>query len=101
MRLGRDERGLVTDLDGEPIAGQEIDVTAARLEWKYENGEWNEKEADVQACKVNSAGEPVTCEFDTLVGGRYRITALVQGQRPGTRRGQSRIARRCFVAGIC
>ena len=38
-----------------------IDVTAARLEWKYENGEWNENEADVQDCTVNSAEEPVAC----------------------------------------
>jgi len=65
---------IVADLDGNAIAGQPIQVGAARLEWKFENGEWAEKEADVQECKLESAEEPVTCEFETPVGGRYRIT---------------------------
>ncbi len=47
---------IVTDLDGEPIAGQEIDVSAARLVWKYEDGSWQEKEADVQECTLDFDG---------------------------------------------
>jgi alpha-2-macroglobulin len=68
---------IVTDLDGNAIPGQQINASAARLEWKLENGEWNEEEVDVQECVIDSAAEPVTCEFETPVGGRYRITALV------------------------
>ncbi len=72
---------IVTDLDGNAIPGQQIDASAVRLEWKFENGEWTEKEADLQECKVDSADEPVTCEFQTPVGGRYRITALVSDDK--------------------
>jgi uncharacterized protein YfaS (alpha-2-macroglobulin family) len=72
---------IVTDLDGNAIADQPIDVSAARLEWKLENGKWVEKEADVQECKVTSANEPVACEFETPVGGRYRITAIVHDEK--------------------
>jgi len=39
---------IVTDLDGNAVSGQQIEVSAARLEWKFEKGEWVEKEADVQ-----------------------------------------------------
>ena len=72
---------IVTDLDGKAVAGQPIEVSAARLEWKLENGEWVEKEADVQECKIDSATEPVTCEFETPLGGRYRITAIVHDEK--------------------
>ncbi|GAB4421517.1 MAG: alpha-2-macroglobulin [Anaerolineales bacterium] len=68
---------IVTDLDGNAISGQEIHVTAARLDWKFEDGNWNEKEMDVQECNPSSADEPVTCEFETPIGGRYLITAMV------------------------
>ena len=71
---------IVTDLDGNPVASREINVTAARLEWKYVNGEWTETEADSQACTVESADEPVACEFETPIGGRYRITALIEDE---------------------
>jgi len=67
---------IVTDLDGNPITGREIAVSAARLEWKYEDGSWREKEADLQYCSPISAEEPVRCSFETAVGGRYRITAV-------------------------
>ncbi|MBN1451792.1 MAG: hypothetical protein JW963_12320, partial [Anaerolineales bacterium] len=72
---------IVTDLDGNALAGQPIQVSAARLEWKFENGEWTEKEADLQECNLESADEPVSCEFETPVGGRYRITALVHDEQ--------------------
>lgn len=82
---------IVTDLDGVAVPGRQIDASAARLVWKFQNGEWQETEADVQECTVDSADEPVTCEFETPVGGRYRITALVSDE---TGRGnQTRITR--------
>jgi alpha-2-macroglobulin len=63
---------IVTDLDGNPVADRPVTVTAARLEWKYRSGQWVEEEADVQTCNVGSTDEPVTCEFETPVGGSYR-----------------------------
>jgi uncharacterized protein YfaS (alpha-2-macroglobulin family) len=68
---------IVTDLDGNPVSDRPIQVTAARLEWKYRGNDWSEDEVDVQECTVGSAEDPVTCTFETPVGGRYQITALV------------------------
>ncbi|MFZ5912038.1 MAG: alpha-2-macroglobulin family protein [Chloroflexota bacterium] len=68
---------IVTDLDGNAVPGREVKVTAARLDWKFQDGEWREIEADPQDCTVTSEQEPVQCKFETPVGGRYRITAIV------------------------
>ncbi|HMN27811.1 MAG TPA: MG2 domain-containing protein, partial [Caldilineaceae bacterium] len=72
---------IVPDIDGNAIAGIPITVTAARLEWKYAGGRWAETPADPQECVVDSAGEPVTCTFNTDVGGEYRITATVRDSK--------------------
>ena len=68
---------IVTDLDGKPVAGQPIAARAARLDWQYKDGTWQEVEAAVQTCKVESAAEPVQCTFETPEGGTYRISAVV------------------------
>ncbi|MGD9092534.1 MAG: alpha-2-macroglobulin family protein, partial [Anaerolineales bacterium] len=68
---------IVTDLDGAPITDRPIIVSAARLEWKYDKGNWQEIEVDIQECTVGSQLEPVTCTFQTELGGKYQITALV------------------------
>lgn len=79
---------IVTDLDGNPISGRPVVITAARLEWKLRDGEWIEEEVDIQTCKKTSALEPDSCSFETPVGGSYRITAVVtdsQGRKNQTR----------------
>ena len=68
---------IVTDLDGVPVADRPVEVQAARLEWRYSRGSWREEPADVQTCTVGSTEEPVTCTFETEVGGEYEITATV------------------------
>jgi hypothetical protein len=69
---------IVTDLDGNPIAGQPIEIRAARLEWKYNQGEWAEQEVDTQVCEQTvSASDVLSCTFSTEIGGTYRITAVV------------------------
>ncbi|MGB3714436.1 MAG: alpha-2-macroglobulin family protein [Candidatus Promineifilaceae bacterium] len=68
---------IVTDIDGNAIAGRVIDMTAGRLEWKFSDGRWDEVEVDVQNCALESGVEPIACSFDTSVGGSYRITATV------------------------
>lgn len=68
---------IVTDLDGNPIPDQPVVVTAARLEWKYKDGEWVEEETDIQTCEMLSAQESATCSFETPIGGSYRITGIV------------------------
>jgi len=82
---------IVTDLDGIPVPGQNIEVTAARLEWKYSKGDWRELEADTQECNVESTEEPVTCSFKTPLGGRYQVTAVVTDEQG--RKNQSQFTR--------
>jgi uncharacterized protein YfaS (alpha-2-macroglobulin family) len=71
---------IVTDLDGNAVTDRPIKVTAARLEWKFSNSQWRQEEVDVQECTVGSELEPVTCTFETPLGGRYRITALINDE---------------------
>jgi uncharacterized protein YfaS (alpha-2-macroglobulin family) len=72
---------IVTDLDGNPVEDRMINAQAARLEWKYRDGRWSEEEADVQTCDIASGKEPVTCKFESPVGGSYRITAIVTDEK--------------------
>ena len=69
---------IVPDIDGTAIPGVAVTVTAARLDWTYQAGEWREEEKDVQSCQVTSQEEPVRCTFQTPAGGSYRITARVE-----------------------
>jgi len=82
---------IVTDLDGNPVSDRPVQITAARLEWKYKNGEWGEQEVDVQTCSAVSGLEPATCIFETPIGGSYQITAIVMDELG--RKNQSRFMR--------
>ncbi|MEN8241276.1 MAG: Ig-like domain-containing protein [Chloroflexota bacterium] len=68
---------IVTDLDGNPVTGKVITASAARLEWKYQGGKWQEVEVNPQRCEITSEIEPVSCIFETPMGGRYQISAMV------------------------
>jgi len=68
---------IVTDLDGKAIAGIEVKLTAARLQWTWMGDTYQEQEVNPQPCTVKSAAEPVRCTFETPEGGTYRITAIV------------------------
>ncbi len=72
-----DIKAIVTDLDGNAVSGRSINIEAARLEWQYSEGRWGQNEVDVQSCDVTSTAEPVTCTFETNVGGEYQIRAIV------------------------
>ncbi|MEN4100352.1 MAG: alpha-2-macroglobulin family protein, partial [Anaerolineaceae bacterium] len=82
---------IVTDLDGNPVADRPIAVTAARMEWKMLSGEWREQAVDEQSCTVGSRDEPVSCTFETPLGGTYRISAVVSDANG--RRNESRFDR--------
>ena len=71
----------MTDLDGKPVPGREIKAQAARMDWSYKDGRWQEEEAAVQPCTVQSGTEPVRCTFETPEGGTYRITATVTDEQ--------------------
>ena len=72
---------VVTDVDGNLVPGRTITVTAGRVEWGYENGEWQEQLVDEQECTLTSTADAtdgsMRCEFPTTIGGTYRITAVV------------------------
>lgn len=68
---------IVTDLDGKPVADRPVEVTAERMVWKSVKGSWTEVPAETQTCTIGSTSKPVSCTFETPVGGKYRITALV------------------------
>jgi alpha-2-macroglobulin len=68
---------IVTDLDGNPVAGRAVEISAGRMEWVLKSGTWVEEAADVQTCSVRSELEPGTCTFETPIGGSYQITAIV------------------------
>ena len=82
---------IVTDLDGAPVVDRPIRVEAARLEWKILEGRWQQVAIDVQECIVGSTLEPVTCTFETPMGGRYQITATITDANG--RQNQSQITR--------
>ncbi len=82
---------IVTDLDGKPVSGRTVEVEAARMEWKFRAGQWNEQPAEVQKCTLLSTSQPQTCEFGTPLGGTYQITARVSDEKG--RFNQSRITR--------
>jgi alpha-2-macroglobulin len=82
---------IVADLDGKPSAGRPIEIEAARMEWKYVSGEWREQAAETQTCALQSSTEIQTCEFETPIGGTYRMTARVSDEQG--RVNQSRITR--------
>ena len=82
---------IVVDLDGKPVADRRISMKAARLDWQYKNGSWQEVEAAVQPCTVVSTQEPVQCTFETPEGGTYRITATIEDEQG--RANQSQITR--------
>ncbi len=72
-----DIKAIVTDIDGNAVANTTITMQAARLEWTFSGGRWQETEADTQTCNVTSGEEAVVCSFTTEEGGRYRITATI------------------------
>ena len=69
---------IVTDVDGNPVAGRPVDVTATRVIWQFEKNEWVEKEIEPQSCTLASSDEAQRCTFATENGGEYRITADVR-----------------------
>jgi uncharacterized protein YfaS (alpha-2-macroglobulin family) len=77
---------VVTDVDGTVQAGSTFDVTAGLVEQRFVDGQWTEVVTGVQTCTVTSAADPVPCEFDTPVGGQYRVQAVVTDAAGGRNR---------------
>ncbi len=69
---------IVTDLDGNAVSGQAVEIQASRLEWKIRDGRWVQEASEAQTCQATSAEEPALCTFQTPLGGTYQITARVR-----------------------
>ena len=72
---------IVTDLDGKAVAGREVKMRAALLDWKQVKGEWKQVESKTEECAVRSANDAVKCTFRPKTGGVYRVTARVLDER--------------------
>ncbi len=72
---------IVSDIDGNIIAGRDVTVKAVLKDWRFEKGSWIEKIIDEQTCNVKSAKEAVECAFVAKEGGRYTISARVMDDR--------------------
>ena len=74
---GIDIEAVVTDIDGNPVAGRPFEVTAERLVHRHVDGEWVAVALDTETCETTSGPAPVVCEFAVDESGRYRIAAHV------------------------
>jgi alpha-2-macroglobulin len=87
---------VVTDVDGEIVAGRTVDVVAGRVEWVQSGGEWTEQLTDEQTCTITSTAdatdESMRCEFGprsvASTGSRRRSrTTRVTATAPSSRSG--------------
>src|SRR5688572_15714946 len=72
---------IVTDLDGNLVAGRDTEIKAVLKDWQFDKGAWKEVTVDEQVCTVKSAESPQKCSFVAKNGGRYIITATVMDDR--------------------
>jgi uncharacterized protein YfaS (alpha-2-macroglobulin family) len=68
---------IVSDLDGKLVAGRDVRMRAALLEWKFSKGKWAQVESHAEECAVKSSDGDVKCTFRPKTGGVYRVTARV------------------------
>ena len=72
---------IVTNIDGELVAGRDAEIKAVLKDWVFDKGSWIEKTIDEQICNIKSSTEVQKCEFIAKQGGRYIITATVMDDR--------------------
>ena len=88
-----DVESIVTDLDGNLIAGRDVEMRAVLKDWQFDKGEWKEVTVEEQVCTAKStqaephqtagaqSGTLASCSFTATQGGRYVITATVMDDR--------------------
>ncbi len=74
-------QSIVTDLDGNLVAGREIRMVATRLKWEQQKGDWTHVETDPQECVIRSSASAVDCRFQPKEGGEYRVKATIRDDR--------------------
>lgn len=74
-------QAIVTDIDGKAMAGREIRMRVARLDWLYQKDELVEQETDAQEFIITSGTEAVPFRIEAKPGGTYRLTATIIDDR--------------------
>lgn len=69
---------IVADLDGALVPGRAIRMRAEKVDATWEGDRYEETLSPAGDCSVDSAEEPVTCDFRFETGGTYRLTAEIQ-----------------------
>lgn len=69
---------IVTDLDGNAVAGRPVSVEMARVEVTYRGRKRLERQVDPERCEVESASDALRCSLPTHGGGLHRLTAIVK-----------------------
>lgn len=72
---------IVSDIDGNLIAGRDVEVKAVLKDWIFDKGAWKEAILDEQNCSIKSAKDAQKCVFPAKQGGRYTITARVMDDK--------------------
>jgi hypothetical protein len=72
---------IVTDIEGRLVENRSVRMRSVLLEWKYQNGGWQQVESQPEECEVRSGSGPVRCVFRPKAGGAYRVTARVHDDR--------------------
>ncbi len=83
-----DIESIVSDIDGNLIAGRDAEIKAVLKDWAFDKGSWKEVTVDEQTCSVRtgsgSDGVPsggAKCSFIAKQGGQYTITATVMDDK--------------------
>lgn len=83
-----DVKAIVTDIDGKPVADRLVDVTVARVESQFVNGNFQETTVDPKRCTITSATKPASCSVTAGIAGQYKITAIVKDDAGGKNRSE-------------
>ncbi len=86
---------IVTDPDGNAVAGRPVTIQLARIEELFEDGETVKNVLELTEQTVVSAVEPVMTTLRPTGAGRYRVTAIVTDARGRASASETRI----WVAG--
>jgi alpha-2-macroglobulin len=79
---------IATDVNGKAQSGTKLTVVAGLLRSNYVNGKFVQEVVDPQNCAVTSAAVPVKCEFNTPVGGQYRVSSTITDNKGGRNRSE-------------
>jgi len=72
---------IVSDIDGNLVAGRDAEVKAVLKDWRFDKGAWKQEILDEQTCSIRSAETAQQCSFVAKMGGSYTITATVMDDR--------------------